>query len=520
MKFLETPIENIPHFSQLFIDYVQQNPKLVPFYAFKPDLEGFKSAIKHRKFSQENRELLHNQLINQYINAEVITNEPTKNNIDLLLHPKTFTVTTGHQICLMTGPMYFIFKIITTIQLAKVLKKEFPNHNFVPIYWMATEDHDFEEINHCHLFGNKITWESDQKGAVGRFETNSLNVLLNKHLPKHTWVSHYLTKLNLADATLSLVNDIFQTEGLVIINPDNKELKSKFLPYLKNDIFEQSGFENVTSQNNKLQEVGYKPQIHSREINVFYLQQNIRERIVFENNVYKVLNTDVAFSKAALEQEMQSFPEKFSPNVVLRPLYQETILPNIGYIGGPGELAYWFELKSLFDSQNIDFPVLIPRNFANIITKNIAQKIEKLELQYSDFFKPLSEIKKHFLSLHSNNEFDFNISKNTILAIFETTKSEIIAVDGSLAGFAQAQSKEIENVFDAIHKKTAKAKELKETVNITKIETIYAKLFPENQLQERHENILNFIENQPDLIQSLCAIFNPFSKNFYTVILD
>ncbi len=520
MTFSDISLAQTHQFSALFLDYCSQNPILEPFYAQKPTKEGFKMAIENKNFSNQKREILHQELKNQYKNANIECSEKTNNNINLLLNENTFTVTTGHQICLMTGPMYFIFKIITTINLAKKLKETYPNHHFVPVYWMATEDHDFEEINHFFLHTQKISWQTNQQGAVGRFSTEGLEDILKSQTHQHPWSTHYDTQSNLADATLSLVNAIFESEGLVIINPDNAKLKSIFIPTLKNDIFSNTGFEKVTQQSNKLATLGYKQQVNPRPINVFYLKDNSRERIVFENNLYQVLNSNNTFTPSELAAELESFPDRFSPNVVLRPLYQETILPNIAYIGGPGELTYWLQLKSLFEAQKIEFPILVPRNFYSIITNNIASKINKLGLQYKDFFKQKSDLKKYFLSSKNTDTYTIENEKKNILENFYHIKSEIIKVDASLEGFANAQLKEIENIFANIDKKISKANELKEHVQLTQIDTIMAKLFPNDTLQERHENILNYIDKNPHLLQYLIKNFDPFSYKFNIIILE
>lgn len=508
-------------FSNLFLDYVHHKTHLQSFISENFDLKSFSNQINSKIFSNEKRVILFDCLNEQYENASIIKNKKTENNIKLLLDSKTFTITTGHQICLMTGPIYFIFKIITTINLAKKLKIEFPDYNFVPIYWMASEDHDFEEINHFNLFGKKIAWQTEQNGAVGRMDTKGIFEFIEPFLKNKDYCNHYKNNSNLADATLSLVNELFENEGLLVINPDNKSLKEIFKSNIVREIFNQKvSYDDVNLQSKKLEDLGYKSQINPREINLFYLKNNLRERIIFENEVYKILNTNLQFTVAEMQMEITNFPERFSPNVILRPLYQETILPNIAYVGGPGELAYWLQLKTMFDSINVSFPILIPRNFACIVSNSIQKKITKLGFKIEDFFMDKSKLKKIFIDKNSSQSIDFEKEKFDILEKFKITHSEIIKIDGSLIGFAESQAKEIENIFVAIQKKIQKAKELKESVNLTQIDAIYSKLFPENILQERHENIFSFLENDSDFIQKLVAIFDPFCKEMYILGLD
>ena len=181
MRLIEIPYHQTNAFSKFILDYISGDKSLTPFYNRFPKLENFKQQILEKQKQPLNRQVLVAALKKQYSGLE--TSELVKDNIQSLALENTFTVATGHQLCLFTGPLYFIYKIISTLNLAELLKAENPEYNFVPIYWMATEDHDFEEVNHVHLFGKTLTWEQDQKGGVGAIPTQSLETLFAELKP-------------------------------------------------------------------------------------------------------------------------------------------------------------------------------------------------------------------------------------------------------------------------------------------------------------------------------------------------
>jgi bacillithiol synthase len=169
MQLEKFPLSDTRAFSSFFLDYVDRKEILKPFYGRYPTIENFEGQIqdKKRTYTMSTRRILHEVLQKQYQKVEAA--EPVTRNINALLDENTFTVTTGHQLNIFTGPLYFIYKIVTVINACKALKKHYPHYEFVPVYWMASEDHDYDEIKYFRLFGKKYTWNTKQSGAVGRF---------------------------------------------------------------------------------------------------------------------------------------------------------------------------------------------------------------------------------------------------------------------------------------------------------------------------------------------------------------
>ena len=317
-------------FSSFFLDYISGKEVLQPFHNGIPTLESLREQIDHRNFPESHRKVVSEVLHEQY--AEVSISELTHNNIEALKDSKTFTITTGHQLNIFTGPLYFIYKIVTVIRACEELKQAYPEYNFVPVYWMASEDHDFDEICYFRLNGKKLVWETDQKGAVGRFNLKGIEKIFQQVIGLPEFFVEAYRQKNLAQAVLHYVNALFGEKGLVVIDADNTQLKSLFKPVIHSDIFEHQPQQIAQKTTDSLEKAGYSTQVFPREINFFYLKEDTRSRIVKVDSGYEVLDTTLHFSEEQLKAEIEHHPERFSPNVLLRPLYQEFLLPNLAYV--------------------------------------------------------------------------------------------------------------------------------------------------------------------------------------------
>lgn len=515
-------------FSGLFLDYISQKEELREFYGNLPQLEYFEKQInlkiKNNSFTKEKRNVLVTALHNQYKNTE---NPPTE-TINLLQKETTFTVTTGHQLNIYTGTLYFHYKIQTVINACKILKEKYPNYDFVPVYWMASEDHDLEEIASFNLFGKKYTWQTDQKGAVGRMNTKGLNDLGFKEEKAKELGKFYKNaedkNQNLAQATRNIVHSFYQKDGLIILDGDDKELKRLFIPIIKNELETQKSHLYIEKSSKKLNELGYKTQVTPREINLFYLEDNLRERIVKNENTngettFEILNTEITFSESEMLKLVASNPEKFSPNVALRPVYQEIILPNLSYTGGPGELAYWLQLKSMFEYFEVDFPILLPRNFVLFIPNVIHQKINKTNLSFSAIFNSFDTLRINYTTKNAENDVLLENEKKEIESIFDKIKSKSInttnvSLQKSIAGEKTKALKRIEH----ISKKLRKAEERKLSDSIGQIQSVKENLFPKGSLQERYDNFLNFVINDKDFLDKIQENLNPFDLRFLIIV--
>ncbi|PKP51371.1 MAG: bacillithiol biosynthesis cysteine-adding enzyme BshC [Bacteroidetes bacterium HGW-Bacteroidetes-12] len=516
--------EQTGYFSKLITDYLAGNKKLNPFINQPFNLDAFKTLIQQRKETKTDRNTLVQALENQYKN--IATSDFTKTNIQQLKNENCFTITTGHQLNLFTGPLYFIYKIISVINLAKELKRAYPENDFVPVYWMATEDHDFEEVNHFSLLGNKINISKTQDGAVGRMKLTNVDDVLQEIKTAlegrngaeqiiELFQQFYTSDKTFTEAIRALVNHLFDKYGLVIIDGDDATLKQTMFPYFENELVYQKNASFVEKTSHLLTELSYKTQLTPREINLFYLDNQIRERIVFEENKYKVLNTKLEFSKAQILEELKNYPEKFSPNVVLRPLYQEVILPNLAYIGGGGELAYWFQLKAMFDANNVFFPMLVLRNSVLIVDGGSCKKISKLNLTMKQLFLETEELIKTYLKDNASISLDMNEEEKLVEGVFTKIGLKAFKVDASLEALVKAELQKSLKSLENIAARLVKAEKQKEDIAVNQIRGIKDKLFPNGSLQERQDNLsmLLLFYGEPFLDELLLHL-NPLEKEF------
>jgi len=498
-------------FSKLIVDYVEGNPKLNPFYAHTPTLEGYKKAIKAKSFNAKFRTTLVEVLNDQY--AGLDTSEKVKENIEALDDSKTFTVTTGHQLNIFTGPLFYIYKLVATINLAKKLSETYPNYKFVPVYWMGSEDHDYEEINHLYINNKKYKWETNQGGATGRFNTEGLEEVL-KQLPGRTEVFKQALKKhnNLSDVVRYYVNAMFGNEGLVCLDADDARFKKEFIHVIKDELFKETAHSLVEAQSNTLEKAGYKQQLQPRELNLFYLIDGLRARITKKDDVFSVVDTELKFSTKEMEDLIEKNPERFSPNVILRPIYQETILPNLAYVGGPSELAYWFQLKSVFDYFKLAFPILMPRSFVMYIGAVACKKIEKLGVKFKDLFLREDLFINTYIKSNSNGQLKLGEAKEALASLYAGIKIKAKKVDTTLAALVESEQLNVLKSIDRVEHKMLKAEKRNRADELRMLHEIYASLYPGGVPHERRENILSV--DDPAFIKELLKQLNPLELKY------
>jgi bacillithiol biosynthesis cysteine-adding enzyme BshC len=521
--------QNSGYFSPLMNDYLDEKSNLQSLYNRFPTLENFEGQVleKQANYNNANRDTLVSVLEKQY--SGIATSHLTQQNIDALKASNTFTVTTGHQLNLFSGPLYFLYKIISTINLTNDLKAKYPSYNFVPIYWMATEDHDFAEINYFSFKGKKFSWNKESSGPVGRLSTEGLSELFkiyeqelgsstNANALKKLFSEAYLKHENLADATRHLANALFGSQGLVILDADSQALKRSFIPYAKEELLQQTSNKAVLETTEKLKD--YNIQVNPREINLFYIEDQLRERIVFENGIYKVNNTKMEFTQEEILRLLENHPEMFSPNVIMRPLFQEVILPNLCYIGGGGEIAYWLELKSFFDAVKVTFPILLVRNSALLATEKQVKKADKLQLTWNDLFSK----QKYFINKVTKtvSQFPINLTeqKEQLHKQFENLFELASQTDKSFVGAVKAQEVKQTKGLENLEKRLLKAQKRKYSDILERATDLQNDLFPNKSLQERQANFSEFyLENGPDLIPKLISSLHPLEQNFGIITL-
>lgn len=472
---------------------------------------------KSINYSSEHRKVLCSHLNN--LNTNGSTTKAQELNLSLLSKENTFTITTGHQLSLGLGPLFLIYKALHVINLCEQLNKEQPDFHLIPVFWLASEDHDFEEIKATQFFHKDFAWDTNQTGPVGRFETSGLTETYHAmltlfqgdarqeltdlfHVGEDRYVEHFKT----------LLNKVFGAYGLLIMDGDNPELKRMFVPIMEKELAHQFVFEHVNTTNQALEEAGQKIQAYVRPINLFYITEGKRSRIIPSSDGFLI--DEIQWQKDELLKELANFPERFSPNVLLRPVYQEYILPNICYVGGGGEMAYWAQLKATFSAVNVEYPMIQTRVSAFIAPETIDQSI--LPFYFSDLSTQIETL----ISKESNRDAVFNALDEEVTRL-KLRMSEGISSFGNEANkWCGAQHASIDSSVNHYKQRWQKEEKQQLDTQIKRLERIHRELYPNKVPQERQMNLLHFCGNHSihDWISALKHQIDPFSQDIHIFV--
>ena len=508
------PYRQANHFTKIILDYLDHAESLKPFYLHSPSLQGIQKAIEARKNFSTNRPGLVEELKKQY--AGLTASQQVTKNIEALLSENSFTIVTAHQPNIFTGPLYFIYKILHAIKLAEYCKTSLPQYNFIPVFYMGSEDADLDELGHFYLNGENIVWNTKQTGAVGRMKVDKELLKLIENAEGQLTVLPFGSEIIsivkdcykegtlIQDATFKFLNALFGEYGLIVLIPDTAALKKQAAKIFEDDLLNETPSVVVEQTAKMLDEKGYKVQANPREINLFYLDGNIRERIIKQNSTFSIQHSALKFTKEEILKELNDHPENFSPNVILRGIYQETILPNLVYIGGGGEIAYWLQLKDLFANYKVPYPVLLLRNSFLIIEKKWKEKIGKLGFDTEDFFMPEQELVNYLVARETKNEIRLNGNFSDAEKLYESLKKQVATIDSTLGQHVEALKTQSLHRLRELEKKMLRAEKRKFADQQRQIHTVKEKLFPKNGLQERVDNIMYYYAKWgKDFIQQL-----------------
>jgi len=521
------PYRDTGFFSDLVTDYLDQKEQLNTLFEFAPDDKGMAAAIEARGKFPVDRALLVSTLKKQYTGYTL--SEKVTQNIDALNRENTFTICTAHQPNLMTGYLYFIYKIIHAVKLAQHLKHKYNAYDFVPVFYIGSEDNDLDELSVFRYGGIKYKWQTEQTGAVGRMQTNDLHSLVKqlftligppgknaddlKEIIEHAYLRH----ATIAGATRYIVNALVGHLGVVVIDPDDHELKRTFIPVLKQELLAPVAYDLVTKTSAQLN-TAYKAQAFARPVNLFYLRDNIRERIEQDGDIWRVLKTNITWDRAALIKEIEQYPERFSPNVILRGIFQETILPDIAFIGGGSEVAYWLQLKAVFNHYETFFPTLVLRQSFLWADKNAVALQDKTGLADNEIFWPAEQITRCFVQKHSNKDLQLEDARRQMLDLFDKIKIKAASIDETLRSSAEAALTKMRYQLDIIEKKMMRAEKRNMAGELAQIYKLKSILFPNNSLQERYDTFMPyFISKGSSYFDKLLEATRPYGDSFVLI---
>ena len=445
-------------------------------------------------------------------------------NLELLANENTFTITTGHQLTLFAGPLYLIYKVLHVVRLSEEFNKSQNDLKAVPVFWMASEDHDFDEVKSAHLFNQKLTWESDQTGPVGRFNMNDFKDVKAQFSAffegKETEINELLAiagKTDYAAYQQEFISKLFAEFGVLVLQPDDRDLKREFVPVVLREISGDLANLAVQNMNKLIESAGYKPQAYSRDCNLFYLKAGERLRIEPTANGLAIDGT--VYTKEDLGKLVEAEPENFSPNVILRPVYQETILPNLVYVGGGGEMAYWIQLKGVFEVHQTLFPLIQQRVSLQLIDGAMKKRMDKLNWSWERFFEPKDHLKKLFLKENEGDDLDLSALYAEFNALRATMIDKAKSIEATLESFAEAEAVRMKKQLESFEQRLVKQLKQRHEQTLQSIDFISERVIPENSLQERHFHWLQFAPSGAynELLTQIHDVIDPFEAGLILV---
>ncbi len=511
----------------LYTDYNTNFEKISKFYSGNyNDKNDWKTKINDLQNRKFDRTILNRVLNNQ--NREFQSGIKTLANIDLLGNDTTFAVVTGQQLGFFGGPLYTIYKAITTVKLANKLSQDYPDYNFVPVFWLEGEDHDFDEINKTkylnsnnelsvveYLFGGKPLERNI--GATG-------NIIIDEHieqfflsiestLPKTDYslalfelMKGYYSKGNtFLKAFAGFFNHVYEDSGLIFINTNQPDFKKILSPLFVNEINSNSQASKLVIQKSVELEDHYHAQIKAKALNLFMFHKGGRHLIEpSDSGDYYLKNLRQRFTKDELLSVAVNNPELLSPNVVMRPLCQDTLLPTVSYVGGPGEIAYFAQLKPVYEYFNVVMPIIYPRASVTLIEEKIKKVLEKYSLEVEDLFgeiEPiLSKVSEQVSEVKVDSLFEsLNIRINEAV---NEARFGIQQIDPTLNGSIDGMLLKFQQQFDVLKQKTQKAQQQKEEVSLKQIKKASLNIFPNENFQEREFSVIQYLNKYgPDFVK-------------------
>jgi bacillithiol synthase len=520
-------LSDFPAFSKIDRELAKPKTVLSGFTKWNPSLSAIGSIIDERKKYPTDRKLLHRVLTDQY--KKMNPNPKVDLQIESILAENTFTVTTAHQPSLLTGPSFVISKALSVIKLAQQINEQQSTYNIIPFFVIGSEDHDVDELNHTYLFGNKITWTTDQKGPVGRYSLEGTEVILSQ--VKQQLINKkygeeliqiidraYQPDHSFAEAFQIMLHEILGHLGVLILNTDDSRFKQQFKSFIKTEVTESVSKPLVQKTQSELASIGFEPAAYARDINFFYFGKGFRDRIEKNGDTYTIFGKEQKFSTEEIKDELDQYPEHFSPNVIMRPLYQETILPNLAYVGGGGELAYWLERKLQFETLGVPYPMLIRRDSFMIIQQDQFDLLRQFNLHITDLTTRTDVLLNQLAESLSTHSIQLDEESNGIQEWMDRIRVKAEAVDKTLGPSIEAEKAKLLKSIEHIEKKLLKAEKLKSEVQLNKVKKLQDKLLPESILLERRENFMTFYaEYGSRFIETLLQDFNPLDNLFKVI---
>ncbi len=513
--------------SKLYSDYHTHFEKLAYFYSgnFREKSAWGKKIDQLKDRSYDRNALL--RILNDQ-NRDFHSGIKSLANIDLLGNDNTFAVVTGQQLGLFGGPLYTFYKAVTAVKLAYKLSADFPDYNFVPVFWLEGEDHDYEEINKIKFLsgGNELTeipyllgGKPLEKniGATGSIVVDEhikqFFVSVGSSLPQSDYSKallelmhgYYKPGTSLLKAFAGFMNHVYEDSGLVFINSNHPELKRILSPLFLDEINNNSETSKLVIQRSVELEEQYHAQIKAKALNLFMFYKGGRHLIEpSDSGDYYLKNLRQRYTKEELTEIATATPELLSPNVVLRPICQDTLLPTIAYVAGPAEIAYFGQLKSVYDKHKIPMPIIFPRASVTLVEEKVLKVLEKYSLELVDLFGDVEPVLSRVSEQVSEVKVDalFDMLNGRINEAVQEARYGIQQIDPTLGGAVDNTIGKFQQQLEVLKQKTQKAQQQKEEISLKQIRKAAMNIFPNGNFQEREISAVQYLNKYgPDFVK-------------------
>jgi len=507
---------DIPGHQNLFLDYLYEFKNVAEFY--ENDFRNKDNYLKIFKTISEKKGQIPSEVSDiisrQYLNLN--PSQITQENIKKLSDKKTLAIVTGQQLGILGGPLYTFYKIITAIKLSQFLSERYNDYNFVPVFWLEADDHDFNEVRNVKVVDQSndlqtIAYkeeieEDDLRQSVGTINLeSSINDFfekINSTLLQTDFKTANIDKLKniykegrtFKDAFRDIIFNYFDEHGLVIFDPQDTEVKKILKPVFKKEITDfRVHTEKLVLVSATLEEL-YHAQVKVKPVNLFLRVDGGRYSIEPVENEYRLKRKRKSFTQDQLLELLENEPDRFSPNVLLRPICQDYLFPTAFYVGGPSEISYFAQLKPLYEFYNIPQPVIYPRSSATILEKSISNSLEKYFVLINDIFIDVENVKKKIINSIEESSVDemFGGITKQIDTSFDQLKEKLIDLDKTIADSSNRYRDKILNNLNELKSKAEKAQQKKYEVTLRQIDRAAVHLFPNSNLQEREINYIYF----------------------------
>ncbi|MBV6419200.1 MAG: putative cysteine ligase BshC [Ignavibacteriaceae bacterium] len=526
---------DIPGHQNLFLDYLYEFENVADFFA--NDFRNRENYLKIFRSISESRQDFASRIpdiiSNQYANLN--PSGKTAQNIKKLADKKTLAIVTGQQLGILGGPLYTFYKIITAIKLSQFLSERYDDYNFVPVFWLEGDDHDFNEVRTIKIIDDNNSLvtvgykeeieEDDLKQSVGLIKLdNSINdffTALEKELKETEFKSSLLQQLRncfqegrtFKDAFRDLIFNYFDNYGLVIFDPQTDEVKQLLKPIFKKEITDfRIHTEQLVHVSATLEEL-YHAQVKVKPVNLFLRVDEGRHSIEPVENEFRLRRKRKSYTQEQLLEVLENEPDKFSPNVLLRPICQDYLLPTAFYIAGPSEIAYFAQLKPLYELYNIVEPIIYPRSSLTILENSIAGSLDKFSIGINDVFVDVENVKKRIINSVEQSSVDemFSDISNQLENSFDQLKEKLFDLDKTIADSSNRYRDKILGTIAELKSKAEKAQQKKYEVTLRQIDRAAVHLFPNSNLQEREINFVYFVNKYGD--EFLKRVFDELQIN-------